>query len=833
MGAADTALPVLEVLPALRAALGAHPSQVLVAPPGAGKTTGLPQRLLDEDWSRGGVLWMLVPRRLAARAAAARIAAGLGETAGGLVGWSVRFERKTSAATRLDIMTPGVFLRRVLANPELPGVAGLLFDEVHERSLDCDLALALARDVQKGLRPDLRLLAMSATLDGARVAGLLGAPEPILSAGRAFPVETRHVARDAALDPAEQAARLAAQLARETPEGDILVFLPGVAEIRRAIADLEGRPAPGLRAVGLHGGLEPAEQDAVLRPDPDGMRRAIFATSIAETSLTVPGVRIVIDSGLSRRPAYEPDSGLTRLVTVRASKAAAIQRRGRAGRTAPGLCVRMWREAEAGASPDHDRPEILDADLSALALNLAEWGVSDPGMLDWLDPPPAPAWAEARKLLAGLGALDDDGRLTAHGRAMAGFGLPPRLSHMIQVAAGTGLADTAAHVALLLGERGLGGPGPDLGERLGRWMQDRSPRAQAARRQAEAWARQAGHGDHGGHGGHGGGMRVDPDQAGAMLALAFPERVAKARDRRGGFLMAGGRGAELPADSPLAGAPFLAVGAVTGSAGHSRILDAAALTRADIDLWFAARMETRVLATIDPATGQARGRRQTRLGALVLEEGPAPLDPGAAAEALLAHVRRQGIALLDWSPAATRLRARVDWLREQEPEAGWPAMDDSALSADLDDWLGPELRAHARLDRVDLQAALMRRLDGRQSARFETAAPASFASPAGSSHPIDYAAGQGPSVSLRVQEVYGVSRHPVLAAGVPLTFCLLSPGQRPIAITSDLPAFWAGAWADVRKDMKARYPKHVWPEAPAAAAPTLRAKPRGGGQGMR
>lgn len=808
-------LPIHEALPALLAALVEGTNAVLVAPPGAGKTTSVPLALHDAPWVGDGKIIVLAPRRLAARAAASRMASLLGQKVGQTVGYSVRLDRNVSDKTRIEVVTEGIFIRMILGDPELTGIAAVIFDEVHERNLEGDLAFALAIDTQSGLRNDLRLVAMSATLDGARIASLMGDAPIIESAGRMFPVVTHFTGATPQIPLEIQAANMAIRALGEGP-GDALVFLPGVGEINRALTHLQHKNLPHISIVTLHGGLDPHEQDQALAPLPLGFRKIILSTSIAETSLTIPGVQIVVDCGQSRRAAYEPDSGLTRLVTVRASRASADQRRGRAGRTAPGLCYRLWEEAQTGAFPAFDRPQILEADLAPMALILAAWGINDPGALRWLDAPPAPAWHEARELLMELGALDAGGRISAHGHALAAFGLPPRLAHMIVEASTRGFGTTAAWVGALLSERGLGGMSVDLGDRLKGFARDSSPRAKKARAQAQGWARQVGATE-----------PMNSEEAGKALALAFPERVAKARDRRGGFVLRNGRGGELAIEAALASAPFLAVGALQGRAANARISECAGLTRADFDALFGDHITKQTVTIFDKATGGLRGRLQTRLGALVLEEATAKLSPDQIESGLLQAIETHGLGILNWTTRATLMRARLAWLHGNN-SADWACMDDAALLERKSDWLVPALVGIKSLGELDVAGALMLQLDWAAMQLLVAQAPERFETPAGTSHAIDYAPEQGPTVEVRVQEVFGLTAHPMLAGGnVPLVFQLLSPAHRLVAVTSNLPAFWHGAWSDVRKDMKARYPRHVWPDDPSNAAPTTRVKPRG------
>ncbi|MFN9073952.1 MAG: ATP-dependent helicase HrpB [Hyphomonadaceae bacterium] len=812
-------LPIVAVLDLLVEVLQTQNSAVLVAPPGAGKTTSVPLALLDQSWSAGKKILMLAPRRLAARAAAARMADLLGEAVGETVGYQVRLDKKVSARTRIEVITEGILTRRMLTDPELSDVAAVIFDEVHERNLEGDLGLALALDIQAGLREDLRLIAMSATVEGGQLAARLGGAELIESAGRLYPIETFYVGRTQEQPIEGQAANIALKALSKGP-GDVLVFLPGTAEINRAYEAIHAKAATmSCAVIALHGSLSPAEQDQALRPQAGVQRKIILSTAIAETSLTIEGVQIVVDAGLSRRPAFEPDSGLTRLVTVRASRAACDQRRGRAGRTAPGQCYRLWEEAEMGAFPAYDRPEILEADLAPLLLTLSSFGVSDPASLKWLDPPPAPALWEATKLLIDLEALEARAgqapRLTPHGKKLVSFGLPPRLAHMIVRAGELGFGATAAHLAALLSERGLGGTSPDLEHRLVSFARDRSPRANKARAQAHGWAKQVGATE-----------AAVAELAGRALALAFPERVAKARDRRGGFILVNGSGGELPAHEGLATAEFLAIGSLQGKAANARINEAARLDKADLEALFANQIETRTQTQFDRAKGTMQGRHQRRLGALILEERPVSLTVDQIEAGLFDAVRSLGLDKLNWSDRAKSFVERLNWLYARDPDQ-WPQGKPGALEEALQVWLLPALVGVKNLSDVDVAQALENFLTWPERQAMAQAAPTHFVTPLETRHTIDYAAEQGPTIEVRVQELFGLERHPMLAGGqVALVFQLLSPAHRPIAVTSNLPEFWKAGWHDVRKDMKARYPRHVWPEDPATAQPTARAKPR-------
>jgi ATP-dependent helicase HrpB len=853
-------LPIDDVLGALRSALAGRSSAVLVAPPGAGKTTRAPLALLDESWAKGKRLILLEPRRIAARAAAARMAATLGEKVGETIGLRVRLTSLVSKRTRIEVVTEGVFTRMILSDPALDGVAAVLFDEFHERSLDADLGLAFALDAQQGLREDLRLLVMSATLDGARVRALLGDAPLIESQGRAFPVVTRYVGRNPSARIDDEVARVTLD-ALNDEGGSILVFLPGQGEIRRVAETLDARvKRPDVDIAPLYGALDSRAQDLAVAPSPVGRRKIVLATSIAETSLTIQGVRVVIDSGLMRVPVYEPDVGLTRLETVRVSRANADQRRGRAGRVEPGVCYRLWEEAANGGLQPYSAPEILSADLSGLALDCALWGVADPTKLAFLDPPPRAALKEALALLRDIGAIDGDGRITEEGRAIASLALPPRLARMVVDAAREGEGGIATEIAVALTERGLGGDAVDLAIRLEAFRRDRSSRADDARRLARGLAQRVealtpnpsprGRGEHAllppGEGGRPQGVRKDarpPGRAmgrsdegaastsvGALLASAFPDRIAASRGKRGEFLMANGRAAALEAHDPLAGEPHLAIGEIAGRAASARILTAAALTLDDIERIAGSSIESLDELSFDRASASLRARRRRRLGALILAEQTLPVPPDdAAALALARGVLALGLARLPWTKALKQRRDRVMFLRRAEGEA-WPDLSDEALAADPG-WLAPFLTGKTKLDEIgadELASALDAALPWDLSRRLADEAPTHFQAPTGTATPIDYEAEGGPAIALRVQELFGLSEHPSLARGrIPLTLHLLSPAHRPIQITRDLPGFWRGSWAAVRSDLRGRYPRHFWPEDPAAAQPTARAKPRG------
>ena len=822
----QTPLPIDAVIGDLARRLQQETRAVLVAPPGAGKTTRVPLALLDEPWALGKRLILLEPRRLAARAAAQRMADTLEDALGGVVGLRVRMQSRVSGRTRIEVVTEGVFARMILDDPGLEGVGAVLFDEFHERSLDADMGLALALDAQAGLREDLRILVMSATLDGARVSRLMGDCPVIESQGRAFPVETRHAPRDPRARLEEEVARLTARALAEEP-GSLLVFLPGQGEILRT-ADLlrERIKDPAVDVAPLFGAMDREAQDRAVQPAAKGRRKVVLATSIAETSLTIEGVRVVIDSGLARVQRYEPDLGLSRLETVRVSRAAADQRRGRAGRTEPGVCYRLWEEASTGAMEPYAAPEILSADLSGLVLDLAAWGARDPASLAWLDAPPAPAVKEARALLRDLDALDAEGAITEEGRAIRALPLPPRLARMVVDAARAGEAALAAQIALVLVERGLGGEGADIADRVQRLRSDRSRRAEDGRRLAGGWEQAARRAT-----GEAPIIASDLNDCGRLLALAWPDRIAKARGKPGEFLMANGRAAFVEPHDRLAREPYLAIAEVTGKASAARILSAAALSAADLEAVAGARLVTQEATTFDRSAAALRTRRTQRLGAITLSEQtrPTPTSPESAAE-LARGLASLGLERLPWTKAQSQLRDRVLFLRRTRAE-DWPDLSLEALAQSPESWLAPFIEGRTSLATItpdDLDAALDALLPWDLKRRLDAEAPTHFEAPTGSRVAVDYEAEGGPVLAIRVQELFGLSTHPSLAQGrAPLTLHLLSPAHRPIQITRDLPGFWKGSWAAVKAEMKGRYPRHPWPDAPAASAPTTRAKPRG------
>lgn len=800
------ALPIAAVMPDLLAALRERSAAVLIAPPGAGKTTAVAPALLAEPWCDGTVI-LLSPRRVAARAAAERMAELLGEAAGRTVGYVTRLDSKRSAATRILVMTEAIFVSTILADPELAGVSAVLFDEAHERHLDSDLGLALAIESGQVLRPDLRLVVMSATIDGARFAALLEGAPVVESEGKAWPLEIRWLGArpEQRTDEAMAAAIVTAW--REQP-GDILAFLPGVGEIERTRERLAEK-LPQALVLPLHGQCEPGAQRTAIRRDAEGRRRIVLATAIAETSLTLDGVSVVVDAGLSRRAEFDKAAGVTRLVTHRASQAAAAQRAGRAARQGPGVAYRLWEEAAHAGRPAFDPPEMLTSDLAPLLLALAQWGAGDPAAMAWIDSPPAAALAAARAKLVSLGALDSEGKITPHGRSMARLPMDPPLAHMLLYAAEHGAAEDAARLALLLQERGLGGRGEDLAQRLDRWNADRSGRAEASRKLAARWAKLASAAN-----------RPAPP-LGILLAEAFPDNLACRRDASGeNWLTAGGRGLRLDPASSLARAEWLAVGDAQGEAKRARITGAVALGEAEVLQWLSHRIERRSTLRWLAAERRVEALLEQRLGSITVSRGPDPSpDTAAIARFLLDRVREEGLDLLPLSHASLSLLMRAR-------HAGIEPLSDAALLADAEDWLLPLLGR--RLDAVKpgaLHDALRNRLAYDDTRRLERLAPAEFVSPAGTHHAIDYEDEGGPSVEVRVQALFGLDRHPTFGEPPqPLLLKLTSPAGRPIQSTRDLPGFWRGSWRDVVRDMKGRYPKHRWPDTPWTEDPGLKTR---------
>ncbi len=803
------ALPVMAVMPNLLASLRTAPNAVLIAPPGAGKTSMVASALLDEPYCVGQIL-LLSPRRLAARMAAERIAENLGETVGGRIGYATRLDSKHGPDTRILVMTEGIFRNRIISDPELSGVSAVLFDEVHERSIDSDFGLALALEAQAAFRPDLRLVAMSATLDGSRFSILMDNAPVVESEGKIWPLEYLYVGRRTELPIETDMVRILRQ-ALSDQQGDILAFLPGVREIDRAF-DALGDCGADIVVHKLHGQIDPVAQRLAIRRDAQGRRKVILATNIAETSLTIDGVRVVVDSGLARRARFDQAAGVTRLVTERASLSAATQRAGRAARQQAGVAYRLWEEAGNGGLPPFDPPEILESDLAPLMLDCARWGENDPTKLRWLDAPPAAAVQQAYKLLMSVEALDAQGRITAHGTMLANLPLPPNLAHMVATAAHSGQAVDAAMLAVLIQERGLGGQSEDIDARYERFVRERGPKAEAARKLAQRIARLCS--------GNGG---VEPLSIGGLIATAFPERIAKRRDPKGEkWISAMGRGLQLDAASPLAREEWLAVADMQGAASGARILSAAALTEAEIIGRFGHRIINQEILSYDKSADRVEARTQRRLGAIVLSEGRVEKPEAlAVTNALLAAVRDIGIDVLPWSATALKLRERATF-------AGIPALSDDALMHSTEQWLLPLMCKVNRLRDVTpsaLTEALDNLLGWDMRARIDQIAPASFKSPAGTAHDIDYAAEAGPTVELRVQALFGLDTHPLVGVErIPLVLSLTSPAGRPIQTTRNLPEFWRGSWRDVAKEMRGRYPKHNWPDTPWDSIASLKTK---------
>jgi ATP-dependent helicase HrpB len=811
-------LPIDDVLDVVRTALREYGAAVLVAPPGAGKTTRVPLALLDESWRGQGKILVLEPRRIAARAAAERMASQLGSRLGDEIGLRARLNSKTGPHVRIEVVTEGVFTRMILEDPELKGVAAVLFDEFHERSLDADLGLALALDARSVLRPDLKIVVMSATLETRSVAKILDEAPIIKSEGRAFPVETRYLGRSAPRLEDDVARAIRQAIADDA--GSVLAFLPGQGEIARVSERLAAQGLPSTVDVfPLHGGLDAATQDRAISPAKSGRRKIVLATAIAETSITIEGVRVVIDSGMARVPRYEPDVGVTRLETVRVSRASAEQRRGRAGRTAPGICYRLWDEPETQGLVPFTEPEIRSADLSSLVLDCAEWGASDPRTLAWLDPPTDGALAAARASLEAIGAIDAEARITNEGRRLRTLPLPPRLARMVLKAAEHGSAGLAAEIASVLVERGIGGNDLDLVLRLENFRRDRFGRAESMRGLARQWAKAAGNG-------RDGGRQLSPA---ALLALAYPERFAKNRGKRGSFLLANGRAGQMDEHHHLASAPYIVVAELQGRAAATRIILATEADESELETIAFGLIETRDEIVFDEIARAVRARRVHRIGAITLQSEARSLRPEDDAAATLARgLGHLGIASLPWTKSQLQLRNRVSFLRRSDDT--WPDLSDAALASKVEDWLSPFLSGISRAQDVDadmLESALNPLLPHKMRSRLDEEAPTHFEAPTGNRYAVDYEPADAPALHIRVQELFGLKEHPSIARGrLPLTLHLLSPAHRPIQITRDLPGFWAGSWRAVRADMRGKYPKHFWPEDPAMALPTARAKPR-------
>lgn len=799
------ALPVHDVLPDLLGALQSGRNAVLIAPPGAGKTTAVAPALLDESWCTGEIL-LLSPRRVAARAAAERIAELLGEPVGERVGYLTRMDSKRSSQTRITVMTEVIFVARLLEDQELKGVSAVLFDEAHERHLDSDLGLALALETQQVLRDDLRLVVMSATLDGARFADVLGQGTALIeSAGKAWPLEIRWLGSSPEKRLEETVASAVLTAWRET-EGDLLVFLPGVREIERTRERLEAR-LPDVPILPLHGQIEPAGQRAAIRRDPDARRRIVLSTSIAETSLTLDGVSVVVDSGFSRRPQYDVAAGTQHLVTQRSSQASAAQRAGRAARQRAGVAYRLWEEAAHPGRPQFDPPEILTCDLSGLVLTLAKWGVSDPQSLGWLNPPPTPALAAARSRLEKLGALDGDGKITPWGHQVAHLPLDPVHGAAVLFGAEVSQARDAARLALLAQERGLGGRGEDLLARLDRWNADRSKRAEQARKLADRWTSAAQRLISGSEG-------HDLNPA-LFLAFAMPDNIARCRDEAGrNWVSAGGRGYVLDEASSLSRAEWLVIADAQGQVKSARITAAAELSLADVEEHLHYLIEKHTVARWNASEGRVEARLERRLGAIMLASGPDPdPDPQVLVDILVEKAVEKLGELL---PAELIARAQF---------AGLDGLSPDGLTADVQGWLAPLLegRRDLNLAKGAVTDALLARLSWDERQRLDKLAPRDFVSEAGTRHAIDYLGDDAPGVEVRVQELFGLDMHPMIG-GTPLLLKLTSPAGRPIQSTRDLPGFWRGSWRDVAREMKGRYPKHRWPDEPWNEKPSLKTK---------
>ncbi|WP_068311714.1 ATP-dependent helicase HrpB [Polycladidibacter hongkongensis] len=818
MSAFSSALPIDRVLGKILQALEEQQNAVLVAEPGAGKTTRVPLALLDAKFAQGQKILVLEPRRLAAKSAARRMAQTLGQSVGEQVGYRVRMDSRVGPNTRIEVMTEGVFTRLIQEDPELTNVAAVLFDEFHERSLEGDLGLALALDVQGALREDLRLMPMSATMDGAHVQALLGDATLIHCEGRQFPVETHYRGRDGSKSFEGEVAKVVRE-AMQAHAGSALVFLPGQREIHAVERQLGTSLGPLVDVLPLYGALDGKAQDEAIRPARDGRRKVVLTTSIAQTSLTIDGVTLVIDCGLARVPKYDPASGLTRLETLRVSQASADQRRGRAGRTAPGHCYRLWEQAQTGAMPKADTPEILESDLSNLVLALANWGVHSPDDLRFPSPPPKAAWAEACSLLQELDALDKDGNLTSHGKKLAKLPLSPRLAHMLLLAAKEDEHPLAALMAVVASEPNLGGKSADIRKRLQGLLRADGSREKEALAQARRWQKMVSSAK---------GNRPNLEMAGELLSLAYPDRIGQQRGATGRFRLANGRGAALDDKDALAREAFIVAAEVTGKAAHARIMLCAPLASADLLERHGAHVITRTQVNLG-ADGVAKAVEQRCLGALVLEEKRinAP-DPELITDAVCNALQKKGARRLPWSKEQGLQRARLQYLRAQQGTA-WPDVSDEALSADFS-WLRPflaGLSSPEQLDAAIMGNALSALVPYELQAEMERLAPSHYTAPTGTKAAIDYGGAVGPTVRLRVQELFGLGVHPsVLGGQLPLVLELLSPAQRPIQITQDLPGFWRGSWQDVKADMRGRYPRHHWPDDPLDAEATRRAKPR-------
>lgn len=802
-------LPIDDVLDEICTALRSNNRLILAAPPGAGKTTRVPLTLLNEDWAKTGKIFVLEPRRIAARAAANRMAQTLGEKVGETVGLRARLDVRTSDKTRIEVITEGVFTRMILDDPELSGISAILFDEFHERSLDADLGLTLAIEAQEALREDLRICPMSATLDTQGLQTFLDAPV-VQSDGRAHPVETIYLDRNTSDRIEDQTARAILKALKEET-GSILAFLPGAAEIKRTADRLTSLPENTL-ITPLYGGLSSSEQDAAIRPATKGQRKVVLATDIAESSLTIDGVRIVVDAGLARVPKYDAALGASRLQTIRASLANADQRRGRAGRTEAGVCYRLWNEAETNGLPKFPSPEISNTDLTGLAIDLAKWGTTDPDQMRWLDIPPKGVWTASTDQLKEIGALDIEGKLTTFGHKLSKLPLPPRLAAMVLKAGETDAAPLAAQIAALMSERGLGGRSIDARERLARFQTDKSRRSKSMMDLSKRWAKAGGNGS----------FQHNREDAGRIIATGFPDRIAKARaGKPGEFLMSNGRAVLVDSHDPLAMEPWLAIADLTGGGPILRATLAAPLS--EIEAKEIGQLETIETANYDDKLKRITAREVTRLGAIVLNDKPLQKPKGKIAEkALLYAVEKYGLELLDNFISIQNISSRIKFLCENNIIELIENIDKIIIQC-TDQWLKPLLENQTNFSNLSaqhLEQAIKSLLDWQQIRDLDLHAPRQWTTPTGRPVPIIYDEEKGPIVSVKAQEFFGLSIHPSIANGkVPLTLELLSPAQRPIAMTKDIVSFWTGGYQDMRKDMRGRYPKHDWPEDPANAKP--------------
>ena len=831
-------LPIEDVLPDLKRALRERTEAVLQAPTGAGKTTRVPLALLGEGWLDGDKIIVLEPRRLAARSAAQYMAQQLVEEAGETVGYRVRMDTQVSRRTRIEVVTEGVLTRMLQDDPALEGVGAVLFDEFHERNLQADLGLALTLQAREVFRPELRVLVMSATLDTGPIAGLVDDAPLIQSEGRSYPVDVHYA--DRPLSPGDRIAPPVAATVQDVlteTDGDVLVFLPGAGEIRRTESRLDGTVPDDVTLRPLFGNLPPDEQDAAIAPSPDGERKVVLATDIAETSLTIEGVRVVVDSGLRRAPSFDATTGMTRLETVRVSQASADQRTGRAGRVAPGACYRLWTERTQHHLDPHTAPEIENADLAPLALELAMWGTPDPADLRWLDPPPDDAYEQAQTLLRRLGAIDADGAITDHGREMAELGLHPRLAHMLLDAQALGHGAVACDLAALLSERDIfkgqdEAPDVDLRlrlEALHRLRRGERPTPNHARsyvvpygavghvrKVADHWRRKLGVDQN---------KEGDVEVAGLLTAFAYPDRLAQRRTgQTGRFRLRNGRAATLPRPQLLSDADYLVAAHVDARRQENRIFLAAPIAEDEIVDFFGDQITTATDVAWDAESQRVEARRREQLGALALTEGPLESpDPTAVAEAVAEGIRVEGLDLLPWTDHARQLQHRIQFLHHHLGD-DWPDVSDEALLDTIEDWLLPHLYGLKRADdlrELNLPQRLRDRLNYDQRGRLEAWAPTHITVPSGFDRPIDYSSPEAPVLAVRLQELFGRTETPRIANGrVPLTLHLLSPAQRPVQITQDLEGFWQDTYHEVRKDMRGRYPKHYWPEDPLDATPT-------------